>query len=164
MGVVYPGRFCSLLMDESLLPREIPVGGVGTCRCDCSDMGVDNDDCKGRGGEMYKMRKAMGREGGRKEIVIYICYCWLEILCPKWGEAEGHRSVMHPLLIFPFRFPVRRYFPSSSKRFKTCVRFYAHICLLLRPDLVPDDRQAAKNVRDFNPWGSFLVSVMRCSE
>lgn len=41
MGVVYPGRFCSLLTDESLLPREIAVGGVGTCRLDWSDIGVE---------------------------------------------------------------------------------------------------------------------------
>jgi len=50
------------------------------------------------------MGKAMerGRERGRKEIVIYICCCWLEILCPKWGGGGGpsERFMDYTLRIF----------------------------------------------------------------
>ena len=39
-------------MEESLLPREIPAGGVGTCRFEFSDVDVDIGDRVGCGGSI----------------------------------------------------------------------------------------------------------------
>jgi hypothetical protein len=40
---MYPGRFCSLWVDESLSLREGAVGGAGTWRFDWSDMDTDEE-------------------------------------------------------------------------------------------------------------------------
>ena len=62
-------------MEESLLPREIPAGGVGTCRLDFSDIGIDSGDRAGcEGGAMGEMGDDGGR--GRKGAVVYMrCRC-----------------------------------------------------------------------------------------
>lgn len=107
-------------MDESLLPREIPEGGVGTCRCDGSDIGVDNGDSRG----VCEMGGGKG-EGERKGIVVYICCRGLKIPV----GAECHRALAHfpPLELNPFQDP--------------CIRFHALTQLLLCPGLVPGDRE-----------------------
>jgi len=80
-------------MDESLLPREIPEGGVGTCRCDCSDMGVDGGDCKGCGGRICKMGERWEeRKEGSRSLFIYVAVRWKPYA--RNGGAEGHRSVV----------------------------------------------------------------------
>ena len=64
-------------MDESLLPREIPAGGVGTCRLDFSDIDIDSDDRRGMRWGDVENGGMMGRERGRKGSV-YICCRWLK--------------------------------------------------------------------------------------
>ena len=59
---------------------------------------------------------------------------------PEMGGAEG-RYTLPVAHFFLSIFLCVDIFPLSSNRFKTCVRFYARIQLLLRPDLVPGDRQ-----------------------
>ena len=65
------------------------------------------------------MGRTTGGERGRKEIVIYICYCRAEILCPKWGGRRAIGAFLHcALRIFSIRFPGRRYFPHKFKPFQ----------------------------------------------
>jgi len=107
-------------MDESLLPREIPVGGVGTCRCDCSDMNVDSDDCSGGEGRCARWGRRWG-ERERKEEDRYLYMLLLAVnLMPEMGGggAEGRWSVALALRIFSLRFPVRRYFPLKFEPFQ----------------------------------------------
>jgi hypothetical protein len=56
-------------MDDSLLPREIPAGGVGTCRRDCSDMSTAVT--VGDVGEKCRMGGDGEREEGRGWLFIY---------------------------------------------------------------------------------------------
>ena len=63
-------------------------------------------------------------------------------------------GVAHPY----FRFPARRFRLFKLSPFQDpCLRIYAHVQLLLCPDLVP---VIVKNVVGFNPWNSFHVFVM----
>ena len=72
-GVVYPGRFWSLLMDESLFPREIAEGGVGTWRLGWSGIYLGNDDSVRYGGRRRTKRGMMGgkEEGGRRLFIYW---------------------------------------------------------------------------------------------